>query len=51
LIRIDPLAWWTQDQVRHFMEENGLAYHPRSPLRSRQQAKEEAQAIRTYHHY
>ena len=50
LIRIDPLASWTQDQVQRFMEENGLAYHPRSPLRPRQQAREESQAVTTYHY-
>jgi len=41
LIRINPLASWTQDQVRSFMKENELPYHPRSMLRPQEPAKEE----------
>ena len=37
LLRINPLASWTQDQVRGFMKENGLSYHPRSKLHPRRQ--------------
>lgn len=48
LIRIDPLASWTKEQVRSFMKKNGLRYHPRSPLRPREAAKEEA-GVQTYH--
>ena len=51
LVRIDPLASWTQDQVRDYMQENGLAYHPRSPLRPRTRSNEEARPVPTYHHY
>jgi phosphoadenosine phosphosulfate reductase len=51
LVRINPLASWTQDQVRQYMEENALAYHPRSPLRPPAGASEQAHAIPTYHHY
>jgi phosphoadenosine phosphosulfate reductase len=50
LIRIDPLASWTQDQVRHFMKENGLAYHPRATLRPRPVAREESQVVTAYHY-
>ena len=49
LIRINPLVSWTQDQVRQFMQENELPYHPRSNLRPREQAKEDAQTATTYH--
>jgi phosphoadenosine phosphosulfate reductase len=49
LIRINPLASWTQDQVRSFMKENGLPYHPRSMLRPREPAKEEPESVPTYH--
>jgi len=49
LIRINPLASWTQDQVRRFMKENGLPYHPRSMLRPREPAKEEPKSVPTYH--
>lgn len=50
LIRIDPLASWTQDQVRRFMRENGLPYHPRSMLRPRERIEEESQTFPTYHY-
>jgi phosphoadenosine phosphosulfate reductase len=50
LIRINPLGSWTQDQVRRFMKENGLPYHPRSMLRSGERAKEESQTFPTYHY-
>jgi phosphoadenosine phosphosulfate reductase len=50
LIRINPLASWTQDQVRRFMKENGLPYHPRSMLRPREPAREESQTFPTYHY-
>jgi len=50
LIRINPLASWTQDQVHSFMKENGLPYHPRSKLRPREPAKEEPLCI-SHHHY
>jgi len=49
LIRVNPLASWTQDQVRGFMKENGLNYHPRSMLRPREPAKEETKSVLTYH--
>jgi phosphoadenosine phosphosulfate reductase len=49
LIRIDPLGSWTQEQVRRFMKENGLPYHPRSMLRPREPARDESQIVPTYH--
>ena|SRR5215469_2863614 len=50
LIRIDPLASWTPDQVRQFMKENGLAYHPRAALRPRPVPKGESHVFATYHY-
>jgi phosphoadenosine phosphosulfate reductase len=50
LIRVDPLASWTQDQVRQFLKENGLAYHPRATLRPRHVPKVEAQVVTAYHY-
>jgi phosphoadenosine phosphosulfate reductase len=50
LIRIDPLASWTRDQVRLFMNENGLAYHPRSVLRPHRVPMEESQVVTAYHY-
>jgi phosphoadenosine phosphosulfate reductase len=49
LIRVNPLASWTLDQVRGFMKENALPYHPRSMLRPGEPAKEEAKPLPTYH--
>lgn len=49
LIRINPLASWSLDQVRRFMKENGLRYHPRSDLHPREAAKESPQIVPTYH--
>ena len=48
LIRVDPLGSWTQEQVRRFMTENDLPYHPRSKLRPREPTREEAQIVPTY---
>jgi phosphoadenosine phosphosulfate reductase len=50
LIRINPLASWTRDQVRSFMKENGLPYHPRSLLRPQESAKDEPKSVPTYHY-
>lgn len=49
LIRINPLASWTQDQVRQFMKENGLRYHPRSAIRRRPSNWDEPNLAPTYH--
>ena len=51
LIRINPLASWTQDDVRDFLQKNALPYHPRSMLRPREPSKEEPKSVPTYHHY
>ena len=50
LIRIDPLASWTQGQVRQFMGEHGLPYHPQATLRRPEPPKEEPQSVPTYHY-
>jgi phosphoadenosine phosphosulfate reductase len=50
LVRINPLADWSQDQVRGFMQENGLRYHPRSALRPRDEAEEAPGSAPTYHY-
>jgi phosphoadenosine phosphosulfate reductase len=49
LIRVSPLASWTQDQVRGFMKENGLRYHPRSAVRPRAPGQEDPKLAPTYH--
>jgi len=49
LIRINPLASWSRDQVRAFMEDNGLRYHPRSALRPREPDEEGPKGVPTYH--
>jgi phosphoadenosine phosphosulfate reductase len=48
LIRIDPLASWTQSQVRGFMEEHGLPYHPRANFDRSQLPKEEPEPVVTF---
>ena len=50
LIRINPLASWTQDDVRAFMKENALSYHPRSKLRPTEPAKQDPAPAPTYHY-
>lgn len=49
LIRVNPLASWTQDRVRLFMKENGLRYHPRSAVRPKAPGDEEPTLAPTYH--
>lgn len=49
LIRIDPLADWTQDDVRRFMKEHGLPYHPRATLPRPKPVKDEPKIMPTYH--
>jgi phosphoadenosine phosphosulfate reductase len=48
LIRIDPLASWTQSQVRGFMQEHGLPYHPRAILDRSQLPKEDPGSVVTF---
>jgi phosphoadenosine phosphosulfate reductase len=49
LIRIDPLAGWSQDDVRQFMKEHGLSYHPRATLPRGKPATEAPSTVPTYH--
>ena len=49
LIRVNPLVSWTQDQVRRFMTENELPYHPRSAVRQQPPAREDPKTVPTYH--
>lgn len=48
LIRIDPLASWTQSQVRGFMQEHGLPYHPRAILDRSQLPRDEPEPVITF---
>lgn len=48
LVRINPLAGWTQDEVRRFMKENGLRYHPRSAVRPQKPGKDDPKVAPTY---
>lgn len=50
LVRIDPLATWTQPQVRGFMADHGLPYHPQAMLRRPDPAREESGSV-AHHHY
>ena len=50
LIRIDPLASWTQDQVRRFMADHGLSYHPQAMLRRPEPPGEESKSVPQYHY-
>ena len=49
LVRVSPLAGWSQDRVRRFMADHGLAYHPRSALRHRVPTPEPDGVVSTYH--
>jgi phosphoadenosine phosphosulfate reductase len=49
LIRIDPLIRWSQDDVRRFMRENGLPFHPRAAGRKPTPPPQEAPCAPTYH--
>jgi phosphoadenosine phosphosulfate reductase len=48
LIRIDPLASWTLEQVRGFMQEHGLSYHPRANLDRSHYPKDEPEPVVTF---
>lgn len=50
LIRIDPLASWTQQQVRGFMADHGLPYHPQAMLRRPNPPREEPAPVPSYHY-
>lgn len=49
LLRIDPLAGWSQDDVRAFMKEHGLSYHPRATLPRGKPAADQPDTVPTYH--
>lgn len=49
LLRIDPLAGWSQDDVRGFMKEHGLSYHPRATLPRGKPATDQPDTVPTYH--
>ena len=49
MIRVDPLADWTQEQVRQFMKEHRLPYHPQAMMRRPKPAKEESKTVAGYH--
>ncbi len=49
LLRIDPLAGWSQDDVRGFMKEHGLSYHPRATLARTKPTTDEPDTVPTYH--
>jgi len=49
LIRINPLVSWTRDDVRAFMKENALTYHPRSMLRPTEPSEQGSSTVPTYH--
>lgn len=48
LIRIDPLASWSQSRVRGFMQEHGLSYHPLAMSGRAQRPKDESEAVITF---
>ncbi|CFX46935.1 putative Phosphoadenylyl-sulfate reductase (thioredoxin) [Candidatus Filomicrobium marinum] len=48
LIRIDPLASWSQSQVQGFMQEHGLSYHPLAMSGRSQPPKDEAEVVTTF---
>ena len=48
LVRINPLADWSQDEVRQFMAENGLRYHPRSAVRPKAPDTDDPKLTPTY---
>lgn len=48
LIRIDPLASWSQSQVQGFMQEHGLSYHPLAMSGRSQRPKDESSAMITF---
>ncbi len=49
LIRLNPLSSWTQDEVRQFMKDNELQYHPRSALRPPERKDSDEEDALYYH--
>lgn len=48
LIRINPLASWSQSQVQSFMQEHGLSYHPLAMSGRSQPPKDESEVVTTF---
>ena len=49
LIRVDPLIRWIRDDVRQFMREHDLPFHPRAASRRAPPPRDEAPCPPTYH--
>ena len=49
LIRVDPLIRWSQDNVRAFMREHSLPFHPRATRRKPARPSEKQPLTPTYH--
>lgn len=49
LIRVDPLIRWIRDDVRQFMREHDLPFHPRAAGRKAAPPRDEAPCPPTYH--
>jgi phosphoadenosine phosphosulfate reductase len=49
LIRVDPLVRWSQDEIRRFMRDRDLPYHPRATRRAPAPPPENAPYPPTYH--
>jgi len=50
LIRVDPLLRWSRDDVRAFMREHGLPFHPRA-IRRRPEPRAESQPLPPTYHF
>jgi phosphoadenosine phosphosulfate reductase len=50
LIRVNPLVRWSKDDVRAFMREHRLPFHPRAVRRKAEQPPEEHPVIPSYHY-
>ena len=50
LIRIDPLVRWSKDDVRAFMREHELPFHPRA-IKRKPAPPSEARPVSTSYHY
>ncbi len=49
LIRIDPLIRWSQDDVRRFMRDHALPFHPRAAGRRAAKTPQDGSCPPTYH--
>jgi 3'-phosphoadenosine 5'-phosphosulfate sulfotransferase (PAPS reductase)/FAD synthetase len=50
LIRIDPLIRWTKDDVRAFMHEHKLPFHPRVARRKPERPLESESSLPSYNY-